>query len=212
MVVVHRCALAALTYPKLFSSLVLVDPVIVMPKGDIEKEINDPNPVIAGLTLGAITRRDTWASREEALEIFKKSPFFGAWDPRVLEIYVEYGIYITHDDKGNRVAKLKMPPAQEAIVFSETHTEREVYQQLPNLADHIALRWVVPGKPDASEFGPPGSTQKRVWLRPKNSSNIKITNAGHLIAQEAPQALAHDLCDTILRFFTPPESTTKPSL
>lgn len=64
---------------------------------------------------------------------------------------MECGIYITRDDKGKEVAKLKMPPAQEAVVFSETHTEREVFQQLPNLADHIALRWIVPGKADALE-------------------------------------------------------------
>ena len=32
-------------------------------------------------------------------------------------------------------------------------------------------------------MGPPGSIQQRVWLRPANSSNVKVPNAGHLVSQ-----------------------------
>lgn len=48
--------------------------------------------------------------------------------------------------------RLKMPGIQEAMVFSETHTEREVWGCVPEIDDRIELRWVMPGKSDAYEF------------------------------------------------------------
>jgi hypothetical protein len=38
-----------------------------------------------------------------------------------------------------------MPGIQEAIVFTETHTEREVYHSLPELDERIGLLWIMPG-------------------------------------------------------------------
>ena len=74
-----------------------------------------------------------------------------------------------------------MSGMHEAIVFSETHTEFEVYDHLPVLDERIKLRWVVPGQEGAPEFGPPGSTCRRVWVRPVNSTNVRIEGAGHLV-------------------------------
>lgn len=53
-------ALAALTCPHLFSSLVLIDPVIVKPVGQL---IHD-SPHANQLVLGALLRRETWSSRQ----------------------------------------------------------------------------------------------------------------------------------------------------
>ncbi|GLB39842.1 putative alpha/beta hydrolase family protein [Lyophyllum shimeji] len=243
-------ALAALTHPKLFSSLVLIDPVIVKPAGPLIDKTEHDNRLALGLVLGAILRgdtcdtredaerrmlasiprrqnqawntrseaadrlvlgallrRETWSSREEALQILRQSPFFGAWDPAVLRIYLECGTYDTIDPtSGKPIIRLKMPGMQEAVVFNETHTECEVYHRLPTLDEKIELRWVVPGKPGAGEFGPPGATRERVWLRPKNASNIRIPNAGHLIAQEAPQALARDIQEFMERRYMAPRA------
>lgn len=51
--------LAALTYPRLFSSLILVDPIIIRP-GHFE-ECEDA--YLVALALGALQRRDVWPSR-----------------------------------------------------------------------------------------------------------------------------------------------------
>ncbi|KAG6841357.1 hypothetical protein C0991_011900 [Blastosporella zonata] len=196
--------LAALTLPKLFSSIFLIDPVIVKPTGNLLHESGRANKLVQG----AILRRETWSSREEALRVLSQSPFFGAWDPSVLKLYIECGTYDTRDpETGNPIIRLKMPGMQEAIVFSETHTEFEVFERLPTLDERIELRWVVPGKPDAGEFGPPGSTRERVWVRPRNASNIRIPNAGHLIPQEAPQALARDIEDFLQRRYALPRAS-----
>jgi len=171
-------ALAALTYPQLFSSLILIDPIIIQPV-DGSKAIFHEHHV--QLTLGALMRRETWDSQENALKLLTKNQFFGAWDPEALRIYVECGTTSCLDSSGKPHIRLKMPGIHEAAVFAETHTECEVYQRLPELDEKIELRWIMPGHPEASEFGPPGSRRRRVWIRPNNSSNVCLPDTGHLV-------------------------------
>ena len=99
----------------------------------------------------------------------------------MLKIYVECGIYLTKDEQGKEVAKLKMPAILEAVVFSHFITSFEVYERLVDLDERIILRWLAPGKPGAKELGPPDSTKHRVWVRPKNSTNVRILGGGHLV-------------------------------
>ena len=77
-----------------------------------------------------------------------------------------------------------MPGIVEAVVFSHLITPFEVYERLVDLDERIVLRWLIPGKPGANEIGPPGSTKYRVWIRPKNSTNVKILGGGHLVRFE----------------------------
>ncbi|KAF8892936.1 Alpha/Beta hydrolase protein [Infundibulicybe gibba] len=193
-------SLAALMYPILFSSLVLIDPVIVKPAANYDSS-NASHAM--RLVLGALSRRSAWDSKREALALFQESPFFGAWDPEVLRTYLECGLYPVKDENGREIIRLKMPGIQEAIVFAETHTELEVWQQLGGLEERIELRWIVPGRAGANEIGGPGATQERVWLRPKNSSNVRIPTAGHLIPQEAPRELAEELENFLLTRYSP---------
>lgn len=83
-----------------------------------------------------------------------------------------------------------------------------MYDRLPALDERIKLSWVVPGREDAPEFGPKGSTGRRVWVRPVNSTNLRIEGAGHLIPQEKPKLLANDLRDFILQHYSPVKPLT----
>ena len=74
-----------------------------------------------------------------------------------------------------------MPGILEAVNFSHVVTSYEVFERLVDLDERIALRWIIPGKPGAAELGLPGSTKYRVWVRPKNSTNVKILGGGHLV-------------------------------
>jgi hypothetical protein len=160
-------ALAALTQPQLFSSLVLIDPIIVQPTNGSNTTFHEQHQQ---LTFGALMRRETWDSRrvhcrhtsfghfltsfllrEEALKSLSGIGFFRAWDPEVLEVYVECGTTPTRDSSGGASIRLKMPGIHEASVFSETHTEYETYQRLPELDERIELLWIMPGHPEASE-------------------------------------------------------------
>jgi pimeloyl-ACP methyl ester carboxylesterase len=73
----------ALMHPRLFESLILLDPVIapfISPRGNISP------------AQSSVLRRDRWPSRQVALESFKRSKFYQAWDPRVLNLWVKYGL------------------------------------------------------------------------------------------------------------------------
>ncbi|KAG7442917.1 alpha/beta-hydrolase [Guyanagaster necrorhizus] len=172
--------LAALDCPVLFNSLFLVDPVIIKPG----------SPRSYDLMRGALTRRDRWKNREEAISQLLSSPFFQRWDPDVVKSYVNFGMYETEDGQ----VTLKTPSLQEAIMFVDTCTgcyEAWVRLYRGELDERIEVRWVVPGFGEI-ELGMPGATQERVSLR-KDASNVLIDGAGHLIAQERPKELAMEL-------------------
>lgn len=69
-----------LFHPSLFQALVLIDPTI---------QTDNPGK---GFVAASTFRRDTWPSRRVAREKFRGSKFYSAWDERVLERWVEYGL------------------------------------------------------------------------------------------------------------------------
>ncbi|KPI38745.1 uncharacterized protein AB675_5859 [Cyphellophora attinorum] len=70
----------ALLHPALMQGLVLLDPVL--------QTTNPGKPYGRASTY----RREVWPSREQAKESFAKSKFYQAWDPRVLDKWVEFGL------------------------------------------------------------------------------------------------------------------------
>lgn len=73
----------ALMHPRLFTGLALIEPVIsnrVSGKGSLSPA-----------RMSAV-RRDVWPSRAIASASFKKSKFYQTWDPRVLELWIKYGL------------------------------------------------------------------------------------------------------------------------
>jgi pimeloyl-ACP methyl ester carboxylesterase len=73
----------ALIHPRLFESLILMDPVIqisVSPKGNVMP------------AQSSAVRRDKWPSRKAAAESFGRSKFYQTWDPRVLKLWIKYGL------------------------------------------------------------------------------------------------------------------------
>ena len=70
----------ALLHPALLQGLVLMDPVL---------QIENPGKPYG---LASTYRRETWPSRDEAKASFLKSKFYQAWDPRVLDAWIEHGL------------------------------------------------------------------------------------------------------------------------
>lgn len=79
------CQLAnlSLLHPRLFETLILIDPVIH------EKVSVDGNVSPAFMSA---KRREHWPSREEAIKSYKRSKFYQRWDQRVLNRWVKYGL------------------------------------------------------------------------------------------------------------------------
>lgn len=78
----------ALANPRLFNSLILLDPVIEMARGGSMKYFIGPESPAA---MSAF-RRDSWPSRQAAAEAFQKSKFYKSWDHRALQRWIEFGI------------------------------------------------------------------------------------------------------------------------
>ena len=81
----HLVNLAYL-HPRLLTSLVLIDPVVQ----SSFVEAADKSRV--SQTRASTFRRDDWPSRAEAAASVKKSKFYKSWDPRVLDLWIRYGL------------------------------------------------------------------------------------------------------------------------
>ncbi|PGH12355.1 hypothetical protein AJ80_06765 [Polytolypa hystricis UAMH7299] len=89
------CQLAnlALIHPRLFTSLVLLDPVIA--RFDTEGHaftFHTQGRSIPVTTAASTYRRDIWPSRSAATETLKRNKFYQSWDPRVLDRWIKYGL------------------------------------------------------------------------------------------------------------------------
>ncbi|RYP71896.1 hypothetical protein DL770_008051 [Monosporascus sp. CRB-9-2] len=102
----------SLIHPRLFTTLVLLDPVIThftfkrMGAG-------------VGPTQSSTFRRETWPSRQAAAEAFRRSPFYLSWDSRVLDAWITHAIRDTptalFPDAGQ--VTLKTTKHQEVFTF-----------------------------------------------------------------------------------------------
>ncbi|KAJ4859001.1 alpha/beta hydrolase family domain-containing protein [Trichoderma breve] len=88
-----QLALLSLGHPRLLRSLVFIDPVIQVPNSSIPP------------AMSSTSRQDIWPSKDAATSRFKGSKFFQSWDPRVLDLWIEYGL---------RQAPTELYPAEHA--------------------------------------------------------------------------------------------------
>jgi len=174
---------AAVSRPKLFSALVLLDPVIL------------PPPIVPGMTWAdgwgafkalsrlldaAVVRRNGWKSKAEALQLFEKNPFFANWDPLSLELYTECQLW---EVKETGKVKLKMSGIWEGAVFACHGEPFKAWDTLPLLDERVTLKFIMP-ETQLLSFT---STPYLPFVRLKNSSHVIITGTGHLLCHEAPQ-------------------------
>ena len=80
-------------HPRLLHSLVLLDPVVQRQTTQLDAiDLGKQKMVIAKTTQLSTYRRDKWPSRKAAAESYKKNPFYQAWDPRVIDRWIQYGL------------------------------------------------------------------------------------------------------------------------
>lgn len=115
----------SLMHPRLFTGLILLDPVIEMGKTTNSDRSGETGPTY-DIATASTYRRDIWPSRKTAAEAFAKSPFYQKWDKRVIDRWVEHGlrdlptaIYpeIPNDGTGQTPVTLKTTKHQEVWTF-----------------------------------------------------------------------------------------------
>ena len=84
----------SLMHPRLLSTLILIDPVIVGEAPAATSATIDPLVENArhGVARSSTFRRDLWPSRAEAAASFKRSEFYQSWDSRVFDRWIQYGL------------------------------------------------------------------------------------------------------------------------
>lgn len=113
----------SLMHPRLFTSLVLIDPVFQR----VPSQQGNVGPAKA-----STNRRDRWPSRKVAEASFKRSKFYQAWDPRVLDLWVKYGLrdlptYIhPHATPASGTPPVITADISTATISPEPTTEKEV--------------------------------------------------------------------------------------
>ncbi|KAI0876756.1 Alpha/beta hydrolase family-domain-containing protein [Hypoxylon argillaceum] len=76
----------ALLHPRLLTTLVLLDPTIV-----VFDPARHEGPGVSPARASTF-RRETWPSRQDAVESFRRSPFYQSWDPRVLDAWNQHAL------------------------------------------------------------------------------------------------------------------------
>lgn len=106
----------SLMHPRLFTTVVLIEPVINAHAGDHSSMEGGRGP--ASLST---FRRDIWPSKAAAVASFRKQKFYQTWDPRVFDLWVEHGLRPTptalYPDERNGSVTLSTTKAQEVWTF-----------------------------------------------------------------------------------------------
>ncbi|KAJ6108272.1 hypothetical protein N7523_009595 [Penicillium sp. IBT 18751x] len=127
----------SLMHPRLLHTLVLLDPVIQRQTTQLDGySLRENKRIIAKTTQLSTHRRDIWPSRKAAAEGFKRSPFYQAWDPRVLDRWVEHGLRDlptpTHPLDGKPVDAKNPPVTLRTTLHQEVFTfSRPNYNHVP---------------------------------------------------------------------------------
>ncbi|KAI9714121.1 MAG: hypothetical protein M1828_001211 [Chrysothrix sp. TS-e1954] len=80
-------AYLSLIHPRLLTSLILIEPVIMPMASSANQPSKKVNPAMM-----ATLRPDLWPSRAEAEAVFRGSKVFKRWDQRALDKYLEYSL------------------------------------------------------------------------------------------------------------------------
>ncbi|KAF5382969.1 hypothetical protein D9757_006366 [Collybiopsis confluens] len=185
----NLCARACLTYPRLFKAMILADPGIVY------RDEPTLRPVLTFFAQGAFSRKNTWGSREEALPLLQKSPFFGSWHAQPLQMYVEHGLF---SPPGSDGVILKMHPVWEALCYTNgLQRSGDMFDDVPKLDEKVYIKWVMPDVKKGGGLSGVKPSALLVKLRPGFTANVNIQGAGHMIPLEKPDEMAREIEDTI---------------
>ena len=161
-------ARAAALAPDLFSSVILIEPIIFPPPFG---RVNIP------MARAAQRRRNRFPSREAARERFVSGPM-ATWQPEALDAYVDFGFV----DDGDGVA-IKCAPAVEADVFREG-SNHDTWDLIPDISVPVTI---VSGQQSLTHTRPYLDALHRHFDAP---TMIAVPEAGHFLPMERPDAVA----------------------
>ncbi|KAG2225786.1 hypothetical protein INT45_011454 [Circinella minor] len=174
-------------FPKTFDGLCLIEPVIGGNIDDVEIRAQYP-------TMSSKNRRDTWANREECFQKLSPRPFWKKFDPEVLNLYIDYGMYETPDGKYT----LKCPKTQEFHLFDiQSYARTTGYRSLPTLSIPVHMIYA---------FGSPFLLPEHVTDITSKSPLITVEHieGTHMVPNENPKGMAPHIAKIVNRVLASP--------
>ncbi|KAI3610366.1 alpha/beta-hydrolase [Moniliophthora roreri] len=150
-------------------------------------------------------RRDTWASREEALTSLRTRLPWSSWDERVLRRYIQYGLIETDHRQHNGTVTLKCPKILEAACYPDVDGLFDSAEAFEELCRDMPVHIIWGGQHDFASFSP---QLKRALVTDRRvpASVSTVPDAGHMVPLQQPDRLADTLSailDTIRIPYTP---------
>ncbi|KAJ2552530.1 hypothetical protein EV175_003275 [Coemansia sp. RSA 1933] len=163
--------LAEIMSPLTFGALIITDPVLFAEP--------NRNTEIMAMTM---RRRSEWDDLDTANRYFKLHPFFGAWDHRILDLYIKHGLESVGE--GQKLG-LKCRPANECAVYAGA------YHASPHAAHNL---WKVQCPTafltgEQSHLAAVDHIQRLIEPMPDVRHRV-MKNAGHLLVLEQPDQTA----------------------
>jgi len=180
--------IAAALYPRLFSAIILMDPVI-MPKRMLRAlallKLFGLAKLIP-LARGARRRRRVFSGKKEALERFTSGRgIFKTWSPDFVEAYLDCGLL----EKDPKTAILKCDPEVEAQIFEAVPVD--VWSYAPKITCPVL---VIRGEHSNAFY----EQSARLFQKVIPESQIEtIPQTGHFVPMEAPQTCARLILDFV---------------
>lgn len=178
--------LVAADHPELYSHIVLVEAPIISRFSSHSLRVMKAAGLIDRLSPSQTTRyrRSVWRSREEVHAHFKAKPKFAAFDPEVLDDYVNSGTVLT--EKG---FELVFRPQIEARIY------RTIPHDLPALRRRISTPLSYIGGSDSRE----GRMARLGFMRRFFDIDFTTVEGTHLFPMEYPERAALAIKDSIFQ-------------
>lgn len=175
----YAVTLAAALEPRLFSRLLLIDPVILsreayrMVPGDGEHF--------------AARRRNEWPSPGAMFESFAQRPPFNLWDPAVLHDYCTYGLLPNPDGEGFVLA---CPPKIEAATYAGS-AGGDIYDEIARIEAPVRILRARPRSTDSIAGDMSGSPTTPDLARAfQRAEDVPVSQYTHFIPMQDPGFIA----------------------
>jgi pimeloyl-ACP methyl ester carboxylesterase len=176
---------AAVKRPDLFSHVILIDPTMLAPKLLWQIRFMKLFGLEARsyLIKGALRRKRTWESREEAYQHFRSRSLFRDWPDEIIEAYIDS---MTASSANGGVC-LIYPPEWEA----------QIYRTIPTDIWKFAAMLQQPTLVVRGETSNTFTADSERAFRKVNSKAVfkVVQGAGHLVPQERPAEMGGLLSD-----------------
>lgn len=183
-----------------YAGIILVEAPLI-DRDVFEKNRKRQQMTIKAVQKAATSRRDVWSSKEQALEWLRSRRPWSTWDARVLALYGEYGMCQAPGAPPGFVST-KCDKMEEANNYGDVENTYEATEQIERVCERVPIHVIFGEHVDMTpRYGQDSMIDESKGRRV--ASVVRVPDAGHLIVQQKPDALASYLSASLNRIYSP---------